>query len=153
MKLRSLSLLCIIAVTSCAPKEKKVEQKTDQPLIGTWHLISSKSITKGDTVVTTPPKEQEMVKIFNGTDFAFFTHDKQKGKVAKPVFDSGSGTYTLSGNNYSEHLAYCNYRDWENRDFKFTVQFKHDTLIQSGIEKIDSLKIDHEIIETYVKER
>ena len=153
MKLTSLLLLSTLAISACTQKETKVEQKPDQPLIGTWHLISSKSITKGDTVVTTPPKDQEMVKIFNGTDFAFFTHDKQKGKVAKPVFDSGSGTYTLSGNNYSEHLAYCNYRDWENRDFKFTVQFNHDTLIQRGIEKIDSLKIDHEIIETYVKER
>ncbi|MDN5289576.1 MAG: hypothetical protein JWR38_5850 [Mucilaginibacter sp.] len=153
MKLISLLLLSTLAISACTQKETKVEQKPDQLLIGTWHLISSKSITKGDTVVTTPPKDQEMVKIFNGTDFAFFTHDKQKGKVAVPVFDSGSGTYTLSGNNYAEHLAYCNYRDWENRDFKFTVQFKHDTLIQSGVEKIDSLKIDHEIIETYVKER
>lgn len=153
MKVKSCLFIGLIIATSCQQKETKVEKKTDQPLIGTWHLVSSKSITKGDTTVTTPPKDQEMVKIFNNTDFAFFTHDLKKGKVAKPVFDSGSGTYTLQGNNYSEHLAYCNYRDWENRDFKFTVQFKNDTLIQSGIEKIDSLNIDHEIIEIYVKMR
>jgi len=154
MKLNLFCLICATTViTSCNQKETKTEQKAVQPLIGTWHLISSKSITKGDTTVTTPPKDQEMVKIFNGSDFAFFTHDLKKGKVSKPVFDSGSGTYTLEGNNYSEHLAYCNYRDWENRDFKFTVKFKNDTLIQSGIEKIDSLNIDHEIIETYVKLR
>jgi hypothetical protein len=153
MKLTSLLLLSTLAITACTQKETKVEQKPEQPLIGTWHLVSSKSITKGDTVVTTPPKDQEMVKIFNGTDFAFFTHDKQKGKVAQPVYSSGSGTYTLTGNNYAERLAYCDSRDWENRDFKFTVQFKHDTLIQSGIEKIDSLNINREIIETYVKER
>ena len=153
MKLTFSLLICMAAITSCQQKEIKTEQKPDQPLIGTWHLISSKSIEKGDTTVTTPPNDQEMVKIFNGTDFAFFTHDKKMGKVTKPVFDSGSGTYTLVGNNYAEHLAYCNYRDWENRDFKFTVQFKNDTLIQSGIEKIDSLNINHEIIETYVKLR
>ena len=153
MKIKSLILLCTLAVTSCTQKKSEVDKVLPQPLIGTWHLVSSKSITKGDTVVTTPPSDQEMVKIFNGTDFAFFTHDKKMGKVAKPVFDSGSGTYTLLGNNYAEHLAYCNYRDWENRDFKFTVQFKHDTLVQRGIEKIDSLHVDHEIIETYVKIR
>jgi hypothetical protein len=153
MKLSPSLLICAIVIASCTQKETKVEQKNDQPLIGSWHLISSKSITKGDTTITTPPKDQEMIKIFNGTDFAFFTHDLKKGKVAKPVFDSGSGTYTLSGSNYAEHLAYCNYRDWENRDFNFTVQFKHDTLIQRGIEKIDSLNINHEIIETYVKAR
>lgn len=153
MKVKFCLFISLIVATSCQQKETKADKKPDQPLIGSWHLISSKSITKGDTTVTTPPKDQEMVKIFNGTDFAFFTHDLKKGKVDKPVFDSGSGTYTLQGNNYSEHLAYCNYRDWENRDFKFTVQFKNDTLVQTGIEKIDSLKIDHEIIETYVKMR
>src|ERR1044072_3116759 len=126
MKVKFCLFISLIVVTSCQQKEPKVLKKPDQPLIGSWHLISSKSITKGDTTVTTPPKDQEMVKIFNGTDFAFFTHDLKKGKVDKPVFDSGSGTYTLQGNSYSEHLAYCNYRDWENRDFKFTVQFKND---------------------------
>ncbi|WP_183565111.1 hypothetical protein [Mucilaginibacter sp. SP1R1] len=153
MKLIPLALICTLAVTSCSQKQTTTEQKSNQPLIGSWHLISSKSITKGDTVVTTPPKDQEMVKIFNGTDFAFFTHDLKKGKAANPVFDSGAGTYTLVDSNYAEHLAYCNYRDWENRDFKFTVKFNHDTLVQRGIEKIDSLKINHEIIETYVKLR
>jgi hypothetical protein len=153
MKALFFLFICIATITSCKQKDASVDKILHQPLIGTWHLISSKSIKKGDTVVTTPPKDQEMVKIFNGTDFAFFTHDKKAGKVATPVFDSGSGTYTLLGNNYTEHLAYCNYRDWENRNFKFTVQFKHDTLIQRGIEKIDSLKIDREIIETYVKLR
>lgn len=151
MKIIYLVLICAFIISSCTSNDTKQILNVDQPLIGTWHLVSSKSITKGDTLVTTPSKEEEMVKIFNGTNFAFFTHDLLHGKTAKPVFSSGSGTYTLSGNNYQEHLAYCDAREWENRDFKFTVQFKNDTLIQRGIEKIDSLKIDHEIIETYVK--
>lgn len=153
MRTTFLLSFCIFAIAGCTQKPAETEKSVSQPLIGTWHLISSKSITKGDTTVTTPPKDQEMVKIFNGSDFAFFTHDLKQGKVDKPVFSAGSGTYTLQGNNYAEHLTYCNARDWENRDFKFTVEFKHDTLVQKGIEKIDSLKIDHEIIETYVKLR
>ena len=155
MKLRYILSVSIIALTaaSCQQKAAETDKVPASPLTGTWHLISSKSITKGDTTVTTPSKDEEMVKIFNGSDFAFFTHDLKKGKVDKPVFSAGSGTYTLQGDNYAEHLAYCNARDWEGGDFKFTVAFKHDTLIQKGIEKIDSLKIDHEIIETYVKLR
>ncbi len=153
MRTTFLLSFCIFAIAGCTQKPAETEKSVLQPLIGTWHLVSSKSITKGDTTVTTPPKDQEMVKIFNGSDFAFFTHDLKQGKVDKPVFSAGSGTYTLQGNNYAEHLTYCNAREWENRDFKFTVEFKHDTLVQKGIEKIDSLKIDHEIIETYVKLR
>jgi hypothetical protein len=151
MKLSHFAYICAVTLFSCNQKETKSESKADQPLIGTWHLINSRTITKGDTVTTTPSKDEEMVKIFNATNFAFFTHDLKHGKTAKPVYSSGSGTYTLSGNDYAEHLAYCDARDWENKDFKFTVQFKNDTLIQSGIEKIDSLKIDHIIIETYIK--
>jgi hypothetical protein len=151
MKLYYTVLICAAVLSSCKQKETKADSKPDQPLIGTWHLINSKSITKGDTVTTTPSADEEMVKIFNGTNFAFFTHDKMHGKTAKPVYSSGSGTYTLAGNDYAEHLAYCDAREWENRDFKFTVQFKGDTLVQSGVEKIDSLKIDRIIIETYVK--
>ncbi|MES2427223.1 MAG: hypothetical protein V4560_09625 [Bacteroidota bacterium] len=151
MKLQSLAFIGAVILSSCNQPDKKAETKVDQPLIGTWHLINSKAITKGDTVITTPSKDEEMVKIFNGTNFAFFTHDLQHGKTAKPVYSSGSGTYTLAGSDYTEHLAYCDAREWENRDFNFTVQFKGDTLIQSGIEKIDSLKIDRTIIETYIK--
>ncbi|WP_184549939.1 lipocalin family protein [Mucilaginibacter sp. FT3.2] len=151
MKLNHFTFICAIVLASCTPKENKTEPKAEQPLIGTWHLISSKSITNKDTAITTPSKDEEMVKIFNGTNFAFFTHDLLHGKTAKPVYSSGSGTYTLSGDDYTEHLAYCDARDWENRDFKFKVKFSGDTLVQTGIEKIDSLKVDHIIIETYIK--
>lgn len=145
------SVLLVLAACGNPSKQTAATLQSPTVLDGTWHLISSKSIAGKDTVVTTPPKDQEMFKMFNGTHFAFFTHDLQHGKTAKPVYDSGAGTYTLSGDDYAEHLAYCNYRDWENRDFKFKLTIKNDTLVQKGIEKIDSLKVDHEIIETYVK--
>jgi hypothetical protein len=153
MKLHFLAFICAVTITSCAQKEDKAAPKTTDPLIGTWHLVLSKSIAKGVTTTTTPPAGQEMIKMFNGTNFAFFTHDLQKGKIANPVYESGSGTYKLTGNDYIEHLAYCNYREWENRDFNFTLEFKGDTLIQKGIEKIEKLHINREIIEEYVKVR
>ncbi len=153
MKTYYLASFLLLALSSCSNPQKETTE-TSQPagkLDGTWHLISSKSIAKGDTTVTTPPKDQEMFKMFNATNFAFFTHDLVHGKTAKPFYSSGAGTYTLSGDDYTEHLAYCDARDWENRDFKFKLTVSHDTLVQKGIEKIDSLKVDHEIIETYVR--
>ncbi|RFS27063.1 hypothetical protein DVR12_03985 [Chitinophaga silvatica] len=121
------------------------------PLLGTWKLISSKLISKGDTTNTTPPAGQEMIKVFTNSQFSFFTHDLNKGKGEKPVFSAGSGTYTLQGNVYKEHLVFCSFRDWENQDFTFTMTIKKDTIEQRGIERIENLGVDHEIVETYVR--
>jgi hypothetical protein len=120
-------------------------------LTGTYRLVNSKSIEKGDTTNTTPAKGTETIKILNDGHFAFFTHDLNKGAGPKPVYDSGSGAYVLDGDRYTEHLEFCNEREWENRTFNFKIEVRHDTIIQQGIEKIDSLKINHEIVETYVR--
>lgn len=133
--------------------QKKATGLNNASIIGTWKLLASKKITPKDTVVTYPLKgeSQETLKMFNGSHFSFFTHDLQKGKVPTPAFSAGSGTYVLSGNQYSEHLIYCSHRDWENTKFKFTLTLKGDTLTQKGIEHIESLNINHEIVEVYVR--
>ena len=153
MKLKNLPLLLILALCACN-QPKANHQSTDrQPIAGTWQLLTDRIITKGDTVNTFPVKgsSQGMIKMYNGTHFAFFMHDTSHGKVKTPVYDTGAGTYKLTGTDYSEHLEYCNYRDWENRDFKFKLTIRNDTLTQRGIERIDSLKVNHEIVETYVR--
>jgi hypothetical protein len=152
MKIKFL-FIPLLALAAC--KQPATDTKTEEPaapIQGTWKLVSGLQITKGDTVVTYPEKgqEQEMIKVINGEHFAFFKHDLKKPGT-KPVFDSGAGTYTLTGADYTENLQYCNYREWEGHSFNFKVSFKGDTLVQKGIEKIDSLKIDHEIVETYIK--
>jgi len=150
-KLKWLMLPVLLELVACsgAPESKKENAGAD--LNGTWKLVSAKTITGKDTLITFPVKGQEMIKMFNGTHFSFFKHDLKKGKTPAAAFDCGAGTYKLSGEDYTEHLAYCSYRDWENLDFKFKLQMKNDTLIQRGIEKIDSLHVNHEIIEIYAK--
>jgi len=148
-------IIPILALAACkAPADQKTADTTAAvaPIQGTWKLVSAVTVTKGDSVFTYPEKgqEDEMIKVINGDHFAFFKHDLKK-PGSKPIFDSGAGTYKFEGDNYTENLQYCNYRDWENHSFNFKVTFKGDTLVQKGIEKIDSLKIDHEIVETYVK--
>lgn len=146
-------LIPLVTLAACNQpvKDAAVTEVPVAPIEGTWKLVSSVKIIKGDTAVTYPEKgqEDEMIKVINADHFAFFKHDLKKG--GKPVFDSGAGTYSLKGDEYTENLQYCNYREWEGHSFNFKVTFKGDTLQQKGIEKIDSLKIDQEIVETYIR--
>ncbi len=150
MKNRIPLLFLIVASLGC---NEKPASTTSNSITGTWKLASSKIISKGDTTITFPVANQEMIKMFTEREFAFFKHNTNRTSKDSAVFDAGSGTYTLDGENYSEHLTYCNYREWENRDFHFNLRVQNDTLIQTGIEKIDSLNIDQEILEIYVKKR
>jgi hypothetical protein len=52
---------------------------------------------------------------------------------------------------YTEHLDYYSDRNWEGKTFTFTVTISNDTLIQKGIEKVESASVDREIIEVYVR--
>ena len=153
MKTKFLLAVGTLALVSCKSTNNPELQTVADPIIGTWQLISNKIITKGDTVIAFPVKGKDdvMIKMYNQTHFSFFRHDKKQGKGAEAVYDTGAGTYELKGTDYAEHLQYCNYREWENHHFSFKLTIQNDTLIQSGIEKIDSLKIDREIIETYVR--
>jgi hypothetical protein len=150
MKIYTLLSIAILGFTACQ-QVKKETNNTSSGISGTWKLNSSMAITKGDTVNTSPEKGIEMIKIFNETHFAFFKHDLNQGKGKDAIYDSGSGTYTLDRENYNEHLEYCSARGWENQNFKFTLKLSQDTLTQRGIEKIDSLKVDREIVEIYTR--
>jgi hypothetical protein len=155
MKFQLLLLAGLTSLAACTEKAATIPlsqtELTNQSITGTWKLVSSKVTTGTKTEVTYPVKGLEMIKLFNGTHFAFFKHDLAKGAVPAPVYGSGAGTYSLKGDQYQEHLDYCNAREWENRDFKFTLTLKNDTITQKGIEKIDSLNINQEIIEIYTK--
>ena len=152
MKIKLVTALLAIAFTSCEQKDNSYENKAS-PISGTWKLVSARTITKTDTIVTFPVKNQEMIKIFNNDTFAFFKHNTDGLTGDSAVFDAGSGSYKLEGDRYSEHLEYCNYRGWENRDFSFNLRISNDSLIQTGIEKIDSLHVDQQITEIYVRRK
>lgn len=152
MKLLSFIALGAMALAACKQNTATTTAATtESPLNGTWRLLNSKSIVKKDTTDTSPKKGIEDLKIYNDTHFTFFQHNVDKSVPA--TYDSGAGTYTLKGENYTEHLQYCSEREWENHDFNFTMKVGHDTITQRGVEKVDSgaVHIDHIIIETYVR--
>ncbi len=139
-------------LVSCGTSVKHNEtNSTTIPIEGTWKLLTGTLIEKSDTVVTDYTKEKEFIKIINDTHFAFLSHDLNKGKGPDAAFSSGGGSYLLKDSLYTERLLYCSAREWEGNDFQFTVTIKNDTLIQQGIEKIDSIGVNRMNIEKYVR--
>jgi hypothetical protein len=150
-KLFFLSTLLLVIV-SCNTSVEKNEMNTSKvPIQGTWKLLSGTLIDKGDTVVTDYTKGQEFIKIINDTHFAFLSHDANKGKDSTASYSSGGGDYTLNDSTYTEHLVYCSDRQWEGNSFQFTITINNDTLIQQGLEKIDSIGVNRLNIEKYVR--
>ena len=96
-------------------------------------------------------KNISFIKIINATHFAFLQHDLKKGQDSNAVYVSGGGRYSLNDSLYTEHLEYCSARNWEGNDFKFTISIKADTLIQTGIEKVESEGINRVNIEKYIR--
>jgi len=133
----------------------KTQRDTETPAIslqGTWKLLTGTVVEKGETTITDYTKGKSFIKIINASHFAFLMHDLNKGKdSASTAFSSGGGSYSLTGSRYTEHLEYCSAREWEGHDFTFTVTIKGDTLIQSGIEKIEAEGIDRVNTEKYIR--
>ncbi|OQP52771.1 hypothetical protein A4H97_24000 [Niastella yeongjuensis] len=143
-----ITLITWLFYASCTTK------KAPAAITGTWRLLIGTLIEKGDTTVTDYTSNKQFIKIINDTHFAFLSHDLNKGKdSANALFTAGGGKYSIKDSIYTEHLEYCNAREWENNDFTFTVSIKNDTLIQQGVEKIEGSNINRLNIEKYVRLR
>ena len=120
-------------------------------LKGTWQLVNATTITNGVSVRTDYTGNQRMIKIINDTHFAFLKHDLHTAPDSANHFDAGGGSYTLKGNQYTEHLDFYAVKNWENKNFTFSVSLKNDTLIQQGEEKVEKENINRTIIEKYLR--
>lgn len=138
-----------VVVTACTQSPKKDAQSGDEvSLKGTWKLLSGTLIEKGDTIITDYTKDRSFIKIINDSHFAFLNHTLRKDTAD---FSAGGGTYSLNRNTYTEHLEYCSAKEWEGHDFTFTVTITNDTLIQSGVEKIEGQGINRLNTEKYIR--
>lgn len=138
----------ILFLSSCHHFDRHINAIDQLPIQGTWQLISGTTIQGHDTVNTDYTKAQEMIKIINATHFAFLMHNVSNGKDSA-VYSSGGGRYELKGDQYTEHLDYCNDRQWEGHTFSFTITLHDDTLVQSGIEKVEETGTNRLNIERY----
>lgn len=153
--MRRIASIAAVAILFAACQ---TEVKTNEtaaaglPIQGTWKLLTGTLIQKTDTTVTDYTKDKSFIKIINGDHFAFFQHDLTHGKdSATKAYSSGAGSYTLKDSSYTEHLEYCDVREWEGHDFPFTVSIANDTLTIQGVEKIDSIGVNRYNIERYIR--
>jgi hypothetical protein len=154
MKMNTIiAIIAIITISlmSCSDGMNGKLSKQSPVIKGTWKLITGTLIEKGDTIVTHYSKNVSFIKIINDTHFAFLQHDLKKGQDSAAVFVAGGGHYSLTDSIYTEHLEYCSARNWEGNDFKFTISIKGDTLIQCGIEKVESEGVNRINTEKYIR--
>jgi predicted small secreted protein len=152
MQNQIISAIIFVIILSCNTSVQNEQAKqTKLPIEGTWKLLTGTLIEKDDTVVTDYTKGKEFIKIINDSHFSFLSHDINKGKGPDAAFSSGGGSYLLKDSLYTERLQYCSAREWEGNDFQFTVTINNDTLIQQGIEKIDSIGVNRINIEKYIR--
>jgi hypothetical protein len=144
-------LLGTMLIACEAETKRNAATPTPKPIVGTWKLLSGTLIEKGDTTVTDYTNKVSFIKIINDTHFAFLQHDLSKGKDSAAVFSSGGGRYSLTDSVYTERLEYCSAREWEGNDFTFTIAIKDDTLIQRGVEKVESAGVNRVNMEKYVR--
>ena len=143
------TLIFLAIVTACTESSKDEPKIADSvSLAGSWKLLTGTLIEKGDTIVTDYTKGRSFIKIINDSHFAFLNHTLRKDTTD---FSAGGGSYSLTGNKYTEHLEYCSAKEWEGHDFSFTVTISGDTLVQSGVEKIEAQGIDRINIEKYIR--
>lgn len=144
-------LLILFTVSACMERNHSdLATQKDLNLIGTWELISSKKI-QNDEVEVDDLSGKRMIKVINDSHFAFMNHDLKNEADTLGFFVSGAGKYSLEGNQYTEYLEYCNYREWEGHVFEFSVKINGDTLVQQGLEEIEELNVSRTIIETYLR--
>jgi len=149
MKSKIAFILIGMALFAC---QGKIEKRSRNNIEGTWQLLKGTLIEKGDTIVTDYTRNISFIKIINSTHFAFLEHDLNNGQDSGAVFVSGGGRYSLNDScMYTEHLEYCSARNWEGNDFKFTISIKADTLIQTGIEKVESAGVSRVNTERYIR--
>lgn len=151
-KLASIATIFVLFAACQADVKNSETTTTALPIQGTWKLLTGTLIEKNDTTVTDYTKDKSFIKIINGDHFAFFLHDLTHGKdTVTKVYSSGGGTYTVKDTSYTEHLEYCDAREWEGHDFNFSFDIKNDTLTIKGIEKIDSIGVNRLNIERYTR--
>lgn len=152
MKTTTILVPLLLAMAACSSPKSTAEKKDALPIEGTWKLITGTLIEKGDTTVTRYEQDQSFIKVINDTHFAFLLHDLKNGKdTSKALFSAGGGTYTLKDSTYTEHLDYCSDRAWEGHDFPFTITIQNDTLVQTGVEKIEGAGVNRLNIEKYAR--
>lgn len=124
----ALILIGLLSVCSaCSPTQKAIEQGNGTTAIdGAWEVVES--VVDGQLF---RPYRPQQLKIFHDGFFSF-THYNSDGSFN----GSGSGTYTLNGNQYQEIFRYYSDTIWVGFADLQTWELRGDTLIFAGFKKV-----------------
>lgn len=144
-KMRNLIvIITLFSILSC--QQNKTTISTKNKIEGSWKMVYAE-IIENDSLKLKDLSNTTFIKIINKTHFSFFNQENS----GNTNFYSGAGTYKLIDNNYKEILEFTTVKAIKNHEFSFQVEIKGDTLIQSGIEKVEAAGINRQIIEKYIK--
>lgn len=142
MKNLFITFILASSLLGCESKETPTQNK----IVGTWELVYAETI-ENDSLEIKNLTNTRFIKIINNSHFSFFNQDKNSSEN----FYGGAGTYTISGNDYAETLQFTSTEALRNHRFPFKVEFKGDTLIQSGLEEVKAAGLKRKITEKYIK--
>lgn len=122
--MKKLFYLVVVAllVVAAAPRE----MPADTPIKGAWKMVR---FQYDNEPWKTVGENEISHKIFTGTRWSAASFDKTTRKIA----GSAGGTYTISGNQYSETVEYYS---WDSevcgKTFAFTMTIENGMLHQKG---------------------
>lgn len=119
--LGSIPLLVAVAIGTA---QSNPSTKTNSPL-GAWELVSA------DYNGQSMPSGRREVKIISPRHFMFVLYGTDNKKVA----GTGTGTWTLNGTSYVEHLDFIDVGDsasLNDTDANFTLVIDGNTMTQTG---------------------
>ena len=120
------SILALLLVFTCSIS---IAQTDSVSLTGTWELSN---YVYGDHDATTPIQSNfKRYKVFTPTHFTVINVDSESNITTTSIF----GTYTLSGNNYTEKILHVNKESSKmiGSEFSFQLKFQGgDMLSQVG---------------------
>ncbi|MEX0299538.1 MAG: lipocalin-like domain-containing protein [Kordiimonas sp.] len=131
-------------------------------IIGEWQLVSAELTIGDNSFPTFDPQTHEMIKVITDSHFMFLSKGPQRPRFSsyQPThaekvtafdnFGGGGGTYSLEGHNYTEHVKYSIFPNYEGMSLSFKVTITEDQLVQEGHYPIVKLGLGSR--DGYVKE-
>lgn len=119
-----LGAFAVLVVTAIAWAQSS-STSSAKSVTGTWELVSH------DYAGQAAPANQREIKILSPKHFMWIIYDKDTMKGA----GSGTGTWTLNGSTYTEHIDFIDVgggSGMNGTDVSFTVSTDGNTLTQSG---------------------
>jgi len=129
MRIKIFLLICVLFSTAAVLAQSNLR------IIGTWKMISGKSI-RNDTTRDYNLTGSETIKIITPTHFAHFT----KRSSDDSLFSSHAGRVKIDSNNYTEMIDFAASKMLQSKTSTFTYTVEGDKLHITG--GITEMKFD-----------